>query len=89
MGASDFDEDAPTHVTAAGALPELEVAENDIVTPQRTLCAGCLRPVKTGGDTLPSWEAMTENAPDTCWVSLKGVWWYCSGRKPKMLVLTG
>lgn len=87
--AADWEDDADTFVTNLGALPLLEPDEDDITTPRRTLCARCLRPAKVGGDTLPSWETMRENSADACWRSMGNVWWFCSGRKPWTLTLTG
>lgn len=86
---TDFDEDAPTDVVNPGAFPELEVDEEDITTPVRTLCSRCLRPAKTGGDALPTWEVMVANASDACYRSMGDVWWWCSGWKPFHLLLTG
>lgn len=87
---TDFDEDAPTDVVNPGAFPELEIDEEDITTPVRTLCSRCLRPAKTGGDAArPTFEEMEANAPGDCWRSMSSAWWWCSGRRPFVLTLTG
>ncbi len=85
MVATDFDDEAP---------PELEVDEEDITTPVRTLCSRCLRPAKTGGDAArPTFEEMEANAAEHCWRSMAATsgagWWWCSGRRPFVLTLTG
>ncbi len=87
---TDFDDDADTFITGDGSVPLLEPDEDDITTPSRTICTRCLRPAKTGGDAArPTFEEMKDNAPDACFRSMSGAWWWCSGRKPFHLTLTG
>ncbi len=87
---TDFDEDVPTD-PEAGALPEVaDPDDDDTTTRTAARCARCLRLLKVGGDAArPTFEEMAENAPEACWRSLSGAWWWCSGRKPWTLTLTG
>ncbi len=90
---SEWLEDAPTFLEESGAIP-LALPEDDVTTPHRTLCMRCLKPAKTGGDAArPTFEEMEANAVGTCWRSMAtesgAGWWWCSARRPFVLVLTG
>ncbi len=87
---SEWEEAATTYVT--GAVP-LEAPEDE-TTPRRTLCPRCVRPVRIGGDAAhPTFEEMDQNASGECWVSLDTglgkAWWFCSSRRPYILMLSG
>lgn len=85
---AEWDEEADTFVTGAGAVPQLVPDDEDDTTPRRTFCPRCGRPVKTGGDAArPTWLEMAQNAPDACWASMGCSWRWCSGRRPWQLVL--
>ncbi len=85
-------EQADTFIS--GSIPIDVSGDDETTTPRRTLCLRCLRPVKTGGDAArPTFEELEVNSPDVCWRSMgadsgRG-WWWCSARRPYVLMLTG
>jgi hypothetical protein len=69
---------------------EITIVEVDDRAGTVPRCVRCGREVKVGGEAAtPTWEMMSENAPDACWRSMRGSWAWCSGSVPWTLTIVG